>query len=136
MFFVTFYLAEGSFLISLMLGCLCVSAQAEGWEPILDLEKAPCFPPRGCSFGSHPSQGTLRVLVRESGCRCEPAGSRAATQQTSPEGKITEEKNINNANTGHNRRSSLKYLKLGELKVISLHHDILSKVIIINLLLI
>lgn len=71
------------------------------------------------------------------GCRCEPAGFRAITQQTSPEGKITEEKkNINNAKPGHNRRSSLKYLKLGELKVVSLHHDILSKVIIINLLLI
>lgn len=39
--------------------CLCQSLA------VLDQEKAPCFPPRGCSFGSHPSQGTLRVLVAD-----------------------------------------------------------------------
>lgn len=67
LFFIMFYLTEVSFWISLpVLSCPCVSAQAwQGWGPVLDLEKAPHFPLRGCSFGSPPSQGTLSVLVAD-----------------------------------------------------------------------
>lgn len=137
--FIIFYLAEGSFWISLpVLNSPCASAQAwQGWEPVLNLEKAPRFPPGGCCFGSCPSQGTLRVRVRESWLQmwaCSLQGCYPA--DFTRRKNYWRKKNINNTNTGHNRRNSLKYLKLGELTVLSLHHDILREVIIINLLLI
>lgn len=57
---------------------------------------ASTFPsPRGCSLQQSPFLGdTFGVLVEgELVCRCEPAGFRAVSQQTLPEGKITYEKN-------------------------------------------
>lgn len=138
LFFIIFYLAEGSFWISLpVLSCPCVSAQAwQGWEPILDQEKAPHFPPRDCSFGTRPSQGTQSTGEGELVADVSLQAPGLLPSRLHQKEKLLKKKNINNAKTGHNRRSSLKYLKLRELKAISLHHDILSEVIIINLLLI
>lgn len=95
LFFVIFYLAKGSFWISLpALNCLCISAQTwyywQGWDPVLDLEEVPRLLSRGCTLWQSPFLGDIfGVLVEgELVCRCEPAGSRPVTQQSSPAGKI------------------------------------------------